>query len=879
MSGADADSEDADESADADESVDESADEVTASGQNDSELKPLRIDSELWSHSEMIGRIVDRYFVRHDEAAGAELAWHVGVDAEQTDAYEALKRLNKRLSNLTWVAILQEGEPYVVVILPEPPVLNTLSTGQQFLAWGTFFLFTVLAGSAWLVVQRSGTMVLEVSNLLDAVIWFAFPLTASMLMASELRKMVGSNRGLEVGSLMPIGFPFLITPSLPIWPFAIFASMGMRREDLLPFKQRAHLAVVSLTAPLTMIVLGTAMSVAGLLMTPSSAPSLSSIPASISVNPISNLIVSFLIPADEIALRSNWLHPLGLAGVGLSILGWVLLLPFPRMPGDRILYALLGPEKASEGSTQTLLFVLALLITIFVMLNGSYWPWLIIVIFSTWRRFSEDGPHVALILDETKQLPDSTRNSVGIVLVMAMLLAFPGMMPVQAVSDWDEGLDTSDWPDKFSLVAGETSPIVLPLAPTGVVPIDLTIRVEVTRPIPGFNYEIDCPGDVIAAGASAAGITFIECQVDAVERLNTDPLLLTVSAAAFPAGQIRFHILVYQRGGLPLVSHDVLVTQKEGAMPLATGWTWDSRMLDPTLCTTIRGDAEFGMNLSLEHPLWSFAGPSQIAAGEETDVCITGVPGSLVDLPSTATPDGIAGSHWSASIGHDVLAPNLYVTMDDGGTHVWRMFIDGLVRNYSAGTYYDEVLSRHAGRTWLWSEDGEVLDCPLGDEPREPERDENGSWVIDLTEMPQAVVPMDSENGTAIWPDHGLFIICEDSANVIRQFGPAPATLAVQSWVDLLPFTNTTLISYTSEDVVLAKRYHGDVEASIAWNLTSNLTVTANSTLLLEFGEERPEVHRVAWVESDETTWYLHLAAWCIAEEGCEGLSPLGGDE
>lgn len=821
----------------------------------------------------MIGRIIDRYFIRHDEAAGADLAWHVGVHADQNDAHQSLLRLNKRLSHLSWVAILQESDPYVVIILPEPPMQSALTFGQQFLAWGAFFLFTILTGSSWLVVQRSGTLMLDSANLLDSVIWFAAPLTGSLLMASELRRMVGSNRGLEVGPLMPIGIPFLLIPSAPIWPFAIIASMGMRREDLLPFKQRAHLAAVSLTAPLTMIVLGTAMSVAGLLMTPSSVPSLSSIPASISLNPIASLVVSFLVPADEIALRSNWLHPLGLAGVGLSILGWVLLLPFPRMPGDRILHALLGPEKASENSTQTLLFVLVLLITIYVMLNGSYWPWLIIVVFSAWRRFSEDGPHVALILDETKQLPDSTRNSVGIVLVMAMLLAFPGMMPVQAVSDWDEGLDTSEWPDEFSLVTGETSPIVLPLAPTGVVPIDLTIRVEVTRSTPGFNYEIDCPGDIIETSE------VFECQVDAVERLNTEPLLLNVGAAAFPAGQIQFHILVYQRGDLPIVSHQVLVTQKEGAMPLATGWTWDERMLDPTLCTTIRGDAELGMNLSLQHPLWSFAGSSQIAAGEETAVCITGVPGSLVDLPSTATPNGITGSHWSPSIGHDVLAPNLYVTMDDGGTYVWPMFIDGLFRNYSAGTYYDEVLSIHAGRTWLWSEDGEVLDCPLGDDPREPERDENGSWVIDLTEMPQAVVPMDSENGTAIWPDHGLFIICEDSANAIRQFGPAPATLAVKSWVDLLQFTNTTLISHASEDVVLAKRYHGDVEASIAWNLTSNLTVSANSTLLLEFGEERPEVHRVAWMESDETTWYLHLAAWCIAEEGCENLAPHGGDE
>ena len=114
-------------------------------------IKPLKIDADLWSHRDLIERIVSRWFHIIEDMDDVEIGWRVNVKGQDTDSEKALDQLNKHLNRLSWFAILQEGKPFDLVIMPklfgrEPG----LSMGQMTAVWLIFTSFLTLAGVAWL---------------------------------------------------------------------------------------------------------------------------------------------------------------------------------------------------------------------------------------------------------------------------------------------------------------------------------------------------------------------------------------------------------------------------------------------------------------------------------------------------------------------------------------------------------------------------------------------------------------------------------------------------------------------------------------------------------------------------------------------------------
>jgi hypothetical protein len=179
-----------------------------------------------------------------------------------------------------------------------------------------------------------------------------------------------------------------MTPGAPIWPFGLIGFTSQRRMDMLPFRNRRSLAAISLIAPLTMMVSGFAFTIAGYWLTSNTPPILGNTPILVEPSLLPDFVLGFLLSSDEISLRSAWLHPLGLAGLSLTTMAWILLLPLPGFPGDRLLSALLEPGDMEDGVTQTWLYVGLLATGIYVLLNGGFWPWLILIGLGVWRRFS-----------------------------------------------------------------------------------------------------------------------------------------------------------------------------------------------------------------------------------------------------------------------------------------------------------------------------------------------------------------------------------------------------------------------------------------------------------------------------------------------------------
>ncbi|MCS5535535.1 MAG: hypothetical protein NZ802_06750, partial [Candidatus Poseidoniales archaeon] len=84
-------------------------------------IEPMRIDADLWSHRDLLERIVQRWFHIIEEMQDVEIGWEVTLSEKQDNADTALNALNRHLRGLSWIAVLQEGNPFDLIILPEPP--------------------------------------------------------------------------------------------------------------------------------------------------------------------------------------------------------------------------------------------------------------------------------------------------------------------------------------------------------------------------------------------------------------------------------------------------------------------------------------------------------------------------------------------------------------------------------------------------------------------------------------------------------------------------------------------------------------------------------------------------------------------------------------
>ena len=99
---------------------------------------------------------------------------------------------------------------------------------------------------------------------------------------------------------------------------------------------RQALGSIEIAAPLTISISGLILSITGLMMTPSEPPALTEAPMMFEVNLLAGSLAESWM-GDEFWIRMQWLHPLGIAGIALSLIGWGLMLPIPGLPGDRIL--------------------------------------------------------------------------------------------------------------------------------------------------------------------------------------------------------------------------------------------------------------------------------------------------------------------------------------------------------------------------------------------------------------------------------------------------------------------------------------------------------------------------------------------------------------
>ena len=383
------------------------------------------------NHRELLQRILSRHCHVLEDVGGRTPTYLVS-NKQDEDMHETLIEINHHLGKLGYSARLYPDDPWILQLIPDP---IRQWPSQRFVAsmWIVSLLTTLLAGEMWMdgVRPEDGWFVSNVT--LDAFLGYTVPLFSGILLASFLQKWVASKKGVHLPHLFPIPGPAMIW-----WPFGILGFASLPRSDARLWPDRSSLGISALSAPLLMILLGMSFILVGLTLTPEIVPLLS-MPLAVELPLLIQLIGLSLEGETALLLKTSWAHPLTRAGMTLTFLGWVSLLPIPTFPGGRILIARMGIPEARSGSTQVMLLFVVLL---FAFLFGAFAGWSIwvpvVALCASLLITKGSDPRLPIVLDDFKGLPELDHRRLGVILFLAFMLALPAQVPFYEDQFWDD---------------------------------------------------------------------------------------------------------------------------------------------------------------------------------------------------------------------------------------------------------------------------------------------------------------------------------------------------------------------------------------------------------------------------------------------------------
>lgn len=399
---------------------------------SDDELIHAHKDS--WNRRELISRILSRHCHVLDDLGGRTPTYLVSQKQDE-DMHEVLKEINQHLSKLGYSARLYPDEPWILQLIPDP-TRQWPSTRFVASMWLLSLLTTLLAGEMWMDGARpeGGWFVSNVT--LDAFFGYTLPMFSALIIASFVQKRIAAQNGVHLPHLFPIPGPALVW-----WPFGILGFASLPRSDARLWPDRSSLGISALSAPMVMILLGMSFILIGLNLTPEIVP-LISMPLAVELPLLIQLIGLSMEGETALLLKTSWAHPLTRAGMTLTFLGWVSLLPIPTFPGGRILIARMGIPEARSGSTQVMLLLVVLL---FAFLFGAFAGWNIwvpiVALTASLLITKGSDPRLPIVLDDFKGLPEVDHRRLGIILFLSFMLALPAQTPFYEDKLWDEEIE------------------------------------------------------------------------------------------------------------------------------------------------------------------------------------------------------------------------------------------------------------------------------------------------------------------------------------------------------------------------------------------------------------------------------------------------------
>lgn len=797
-----------------------------------SETTTHLLDTETWGDIELLEVICSRYFLLGGQGL-SELSWEVnGRDGR--DPSECLLSLNRHLKSLSMIAVLDEGDPPVMSVgsLPTQPVV--MPSWQQSLVWVLAASFTTLSGSLWISSMEPGQQPFDSSILQTAIVFFTLPVIGSILLASYARIFVAKAFEVENSHLIPLAFPVFS----PEWPFSLVSAIGQTRSDLHPVPNRRALGMIELTAPAMMFVCGTVLTIIGLGLTPVQPPAYEASPVAVDLNLISEFLGSILVEPHTL-LRLQWLHPTGLAGIALSIVGWALLLPIPGFPGDRILHSLLGPADMQDDRNQTSIFISTLGFVLLIFISTEYWPWLLLAAIAAWRRFSPEHLPEPFVVDEYASLDEIPMRQIATLTIAILLLGYPGLEPSSQIEEWDAGISTEEWPISMTFDE-EITQLKLPLEPSGIMPVSgwLQIRLEGATDA-GWQINSECLDE--------RGV----CRFDDITQASPGSVEIELSRDSTEPSNLTFRLVVLIDVENQVSEHSVLFRSADSTSSIDPLWVMVEDTSTPRICVELSVSEGDYVNLSINNPFWSFENETSLAEGTH-DLCLRGQVGAIQSLPQRDEQ-------------HLVIGPPIIIHREGQPDEILLMSIeDTLPRMHVSGGEWviPEWFGPEEGYTIARGESGSVF-CPSSNAIADVDTSDN--WSRDLADRSAiAISQAGPGNGTLRFSALGWLAVCDDTTLLSAYQVIEGPDLVTGSGLPNSRLSEGELRIVNRENTTfsLSVDWAGDAVNWDNWDVSVPSQIAPNSQALGTISvEETTSAIWASWISIEDDEITLHFSA------------------
>ena len=797
-----------------------------------SETTTHLLDTETWGDIELLEVICSRYFLLGGQGL-SELSWEVnGRDGR--DPSECLLSLNRHLKSLSMIAVLDEGDPPVMSVgsLPTQPVV--MPSWQQSLVWVLAASFTTLSGSLWISSMEPGQQPFDSSILQTAIVFFTLPVIGSILLASYARIFVAKAFEVENSHLIPLAFPVFS----PEWPFSLVSAIGQTRSDLHPVPNRRALGMIELTAPAMMFVCGTVLTIIGLGLTPVQPPAYEASPVAVDLNLISEFLGSILVEPHTL-LRLQWLHPTGLAGIALSIVGWALLLPIPGFPGDRILHSLLGPADMQDDRNQTSIFIFTLGFVLLIFISTEYWPWLLLAAIAAWRRFSPEHMPEPFVVDEYASLDEIPMRQIATLAIAILLLGYPGLEPSSQIEEWDAGISTEEWPISMTFDE-EITQLKLPLEPSGIMPVSgwLQIRLEGATDA-GWQINSECLDE--------RGV----CRFDDITQASPGSVEIELSRDSTEPSNLTFRLVVLIDVENQVSEHSVLFRSADSTSSIDPLWVMVEDTSTPRICVELSVSEGDYVNLSINNPFWSFENETSLAEGTH-DLCLRGQVGAIQSLPQRDEQ-------------HLVIGPPIIIHREGQPDEILLMSIeDTLPRMHVSGGEWviPEWFGPEEGYTIARGESGSVF-CPSSNAIADVDTSDN--WSRDLADRSAiAISQAGPGNGTLRFSALGWLAVCDDTTLLSAYQVIEGPDLVTGSGLPNSRLSEGELRIVNRENTTfsLSVDWAGDAVNWDNWDVSVPSQIAPNSQALGTISvEETTSAIWASWISIEDDEITLHFSA------------------
>ena len=803
-----------------------------------SNVESIVIDVETWGQRELIEEICSRYFVIGNQSGLSDFSWEIN-SRDGGDISTNLSELNIHLKQLSLIGLLDEGNPPTLSIIRYPVDPVNVPFWQQSLIWFTMFIFTTLAGCYWISQFENSISIFNSELFLESLTFFSMPIFLTMLSAHFIRKYVASLFRVDVGNLVPIAFPLIS----PFWPFGIVGVFGQKRVDTITYPNRRSLGIIELSSIVVLVIFGSILSIIGLSITSASPPESVSDPLILQANFIVEML-SNLFLGDDVSIRLQWVHPIALAGFGLSMIGWILILPIPGFPGDRILHSIVGSKNLDKSTNTTSIFLMTLTLMCLVFLSTTFWPWLILASLASWRRFSSEHIPVALIVDESLELDRNSKNLLMTISVVIILLGFPGLSPVEDIEDWDSGLDISEWDTEFSSNSWDNVEKSLELKTSGLLSVSGELKVLIDGESDRWIIDSDCFDDEI------------KCNFENINQNNVGEFKFSIKDN-YPERKtpVQLRFIIESEGDL--FEHILSIYYSDVTSPSPI-WERVEDSSKDKICNVVEVvNNQTGILSIKTNPFWSLENSGNLSETGSHEICLIAERGGWESLAMGES--GIYGYR---------MAPELEFRQSNGNTTNWNLPVNNsftsVFLNPNFGISLDIMFDGI-----IYSENNISPVCPFNDDY--PKIDINSEENLTLIHGSPLSYEGNNSGKNLLVSDEGWLVNCADDMAKGFMLKQGLGIYIDNSPLNdsSLPFSNFTIHSKESENLSLTVDISTNLQSDNSLNVSFPNQIPTNGSVIvnISLNDEINEIWRVFWISQDLNGLVLNFVSKC----------PIGG--